>query len=501
ADFIAEGVDQTRGWFYTLHALSTMLFDKPAYHNVVSNGLVLDEQGNKMSKSKGNSVDPFELIRKYGADTVRWYMMSNTAPWENLKFSETGLQETRRKLFNTVMNTYSFLAMYANIDGWVYAGSPIPVADRSEIDRWVISRMFTTIKQADIYYDEYEPTKAARAIEEFVEDLSNWYIRRSRRRFWREGKSLDKTAAYQTLFECLLNLSKLMSPLAPFFSDWLYRQLNSVKPADEESVHLSFYPTVEETSIDKPLEYRMRQARIISSIVLRIRNKISVNVRQPLARIILPTQGASHREAVENVKGIILEEVNVKDLEYVDDDSGIVHKSAKPNFPVLGRRLGKKMKAASKRISQLTNAEIGSYEADGQITLDIEGEPVRFGKDDILITRDGLEGWEVETEAGITVAADTEISEALRREGLARELVNRVQNMRREANYEVTDRIQLSVEGSDSVEQALKDMAAYIKAETLAESIYTSIGDEQDFTKEWELDDERIHISIKRKPI
>lgn len=501
ADFIAEGVDQTRGWFYTLHALSTMLFDKPAYHNVVSNGLVLDEKGNKMSKSKGNSVDPFEVIRKYGADTVRWYMMSNTAPWENLKFSESGLQETRRKLFNTVMNTYSFLAMYANIDGWNYAGSPIPTADRSEIDRWVISRMFTTIKQADTYYDEYEPTKAARAIEEFVEDLSNWYIRRSRRRFWREGKSLDKTAAYQTLFECLLNLSKLMSPLAPFFSDWLYRQLNSVKPTDEESVHLSFYPTVEETSIDKPLEYRMRQARIISSIVLRIRNKISVNVRQPLARIILPTQGASHREAVEKVKGIILEEVNVKDLEYVDDDSGIVHKSAKPNFPVLGARLGKKMKAAAKRINQLDNAEINIYEADGQIMLDIDGESIRFGKDDILINRDGLKGWEVETEAGITVAADTEISDALRREGIAREIVNRVQNMRREADYEVTDRIQLTVEGSDRVEQALADMAGYIKAETLAESIYTSLGDDQDFTKEWELDDERINISIKRKPL
>jgi isoleucyl-tRNA synthetase len=501
ADFIAEGVDQTRGWFYTLHALSTMLFDKPAYHNVVSNGLVLDEKGNKMSKSKGNSVDPFEVIRKYGADTVRWYMMSNTAPWENLKFSETGLQETRRKLFNTVMNTYSFLAMYANIDGWNYAGTPIKAADRNEIDRWVISRMFTTIKQADIYYDTYEPTKAARAIEEFVEDLSNWYIRRSRRRFWREGKSMDKTAAYQTLFECLLNLSKLMSPLAPFFSEWLYRQLNSVKPTDEESVHLSFYPTVEETSIDKPLEYRMHQARLISSIVLRIRNKISVNVRQPLSRIILPTQGTSHREAVEKVKGIILEEVNVKDLEYVDDDSGIVHKSAKPNFPVLGARLGKKMKLAAKRINQLNNEEINQYESDGFIQLDIDGEEIRFGKDEILISRDGLKGWEVETEAGITVAADTEISPALRREGLAREIVNRVQNMRREADYEVTDRIQLTVEGSSEVEQALNDMAGYIKAETLAESIRSNSNGDQDFTKEWVLGEERINISIKRNPV
>ncbi len=499
ADFIAEGVDQTRGWFYTLHALSTMLFDKPAYQNVVSNGLVLDEKGNKMAKSKGNTVDPFEVIRTYGADTVRWYMMSNTAPWENLKFSEEGLKETQRKLFNTIMNTYSFLAMYANIDGWSYAGKPIPIADRSEMDRWIISRMFTTVKEVDTYYDEYEPTKAAREIEDFVEDLSNWYIRRSRRRFWREGKNLDKTAAYQTLFECLFNLTKLMSPLAPFFSDWLYRELNVVNKVDEESVHLSFYPTVEETSIDKALEYRMNQARIISSTVLRIRNKISVNVRQPLARIILPTQSEEHREAVERVKGIILDEVNVKKLEYVDDDSGIVHKSAKPNYPVVGSRLGKKMKAAAARINKLTNEEINEYETKGNIDLDVDGEQITFGKNDILILRDGLEGWEVETEEGVTVAADTNLTESLIQEGLAREIVNRVQNMRKEANFDVTDRIRLTVNGDDDVQKAVLSMSAYIKDETLAEDIAEAVDNDYDYVKEWNIDDKNLTIAIKRK--
>ena len=297
ADFIAEGVDQTRGWFYTLHALGTMLFDQPAYKNVVSNGLVLDENGNKMSKSKGNAVEPFEVIQKYGADTVRWYMMSNSSPWENLKFSEHGLQETQRKFFNTFVNTYSFFAMYANIDGFTYSGKPIPVGDRQEMDRWVISRLNTTVKLVDEYLDDYEPTKAARAIEEFVEELSNWYVRRNRRRFWKEGKSLEKTAAYQTLYECLVDLAKLMSPIAPFTGEWLYQKLNDVTEVDEESVHLSFYPTVEETAIDKQLERRMELARQVSSMVLSLRNKLELNVRQPLARIILPIDNEDDRQA------------------------------------------------------------------------------------------------------------------------------------------------------------------------------------------------------------
>jgi len=500
ADFIAEGVDQTRGWFYTLHAISTMLFNKPAYMNVVSNGLVLDAKGEKMSKSKGNTVDPFEVIRKYGADTARWYMMSNTAPWENLKFSEDGMKETQRKFFNTIMNTYSFLAMYANIDGWTYSGKPIPIADRSEMDRWIISRIFTTIKEVDSFYEEYEPTKAAREIEVFVEDLSNWYVRRSRRRFWREGKSLDKTAAYQTLFECLLNLTKMMSPLAPFFSEWLYQRLHEVKSLEESSVHISFFPSVEETSIDKSLEYRMNQARLISSMVLRIRNKINVNVRQPLPRIILPTQSKEHREAVERVKAIILDEVNVKALEYVDDDSGIVSKSAKPNYPSLGSRLGKAMKTAAARINGLSNDEINQFERTGQIELTLDGTNYVFGPNDINIIRDGLKGWEVETEEGLSVAADTTISDELLQEGIAREVVNRIQSMRKEANFDVTDRIILQVQGDEDVVKSVTAQKQYVISETLTDEFKNGSALDADFSKEWDLDGRKVTIAIKRKP-
>lgn len=500
ADFIAEGVDQTRGWFYTLHAISTMLFNKPAYMNVVSNGLVLDAKGEKMSKSKGNTVDPFEVIRKYGADTVRWYMMSNTAPWENLKFSEDGMKETQRKFFNTIMNTYSFMAMYANIDEWTYSGKPIPIADRSEMDRWIISRMYTTIKEVDGYYEEYEPTKAAREIEIFVEDLSNWYVRRSRRRFWREGKSLDKTAAYQTLFESLLNLSKMMSPLAPFFAEWLYQRLHEVKSFEEESVHISFFPPVEETSINKALEYRMNQARLISSMVLRIRNKINVNVRQPLPRIILPTQSEEHRNAVERVKGIILDEVNVKALEYVDDDSGIVSKSAKPNYPALGSRLGKAMKAAAARINGLTNDEINHFERTGALELTIDEVAYIFGPNDINIIRDGIKGWEVETEDGLSVAADTTLSEELIQEGIAREVVNRIQSMRKEANFDVTDRIILQVQGDEQVIQSLTALKEYVLSETLTDEFKNGAALDADFSKEWDLDGRQVIIAIKRKP-
>lgn len=499
-DFIAEGVDQTRGWFYTLHALATMLFDKPAYLNVVSNGLVLDANGEKMSKSKGNTVDPFEVIRTYGADTVRWYMMSNTAPWENLKFSDAGLKETQRKFFNTIMNTYSFLAMYANIDGWTYSGNTIPVQDRSEMDRWIISRMFTTVKEVDRYYEEYEPTKAARQIETFVEDLSNWYVRRSRRRFWGANKSLDKTAAYQTLFECLFNLGKIMSPIAPFFSEWLYRQLNTVKKVDEDSVHLAFFPTVEETAIDKALEYRMHQARIISSMVLRIRNKVKRNVRIPLQRIILPTYGKEHREAVERVKPVILDEVNAKELAFVDDDSGIVKKSAKANFPVLGAKLGKNMKEASRKIGGLTNDEITAFEKDGAFTIDINGTPITFVTNEIIVIRDGLHGWEVETEEGITVAADTTLTKELYDEGFARELVNRVQNMRKEADFDVTDRISLSVETDSESMESIRKMNDYIMNETLAEQFTGNINGDSDFVKEWDIDGKILKIAIKRKP-
>ncbi len=499
ADFIAEGVDQTRGWFYTLHAIATILFDSPAYKNVVSNGLVLDAKGEKMSKSKGNTVDPFEIISKYGADTTRWYMMSNSSPWDNLKFSEEGLQEVQRKFFNTLVSTYSFLAMYANIDQWTYSGVPIPYSDRTEMDRWIISRQFTTIKKVDIFMDDYEPTRAAREVERFADDLSNWYVRRSRRRFWREGKSLDKTAAYQTLYDCLVTLAKLSSPIAPYTSEWLYRNLNTVTEFEEESVHLTFYPTVEETAIDRELVYRINLARTISSIVLRIRNKIGVNVRQPLKRLIVPAGSEAQRLAIDSVKDIILDEVNVKRIEYVDDDSGIVQKSAKPNYPSLGKKLGKRMKPVAAAIQKLTTTEITEFENEGTWVVDPgDGEPVTLKTEDVDITRHGLEGWSVESENSVTVALDTELDETLMREGIAREIVNRVQNMRKEVNYELTDRIKVHLDGDKEVTASVQSMKEYVKSETLAEDIVFGPAGESDFTKQWEIDGRSCTIAIQR---
>lgn len=499
ADFIAEGVDQTRGWFYTLHALGTMLFDQVAYKNVVSNGLVLDENGEKMSKSKGNTVDPFEVINDFGADSVRWYMMSNSAPWENLKFSMDGLKEVQRKFFSTLINTYSFFAMYANIDEFTYSGAQIPVQDRPEIDQWVISRLNTTIKMVEEYFEAYEPTKAAREMETFVEELSNWYVRRNRRRFWKSGTTLDKTAAYQTLYECLKSISQLISPIAPFVGEWLYQRLNEVSALDEESVHLSFFPTVEETAIFKSLEHKMDMARLISSIVLRIRNQIDLNVRQPLARIILPIKDESERQAILSVKDIILEEVNVKDIQFVDDDSGIVHKSAKPNYPVLGKRLGPKMKPVAGKVAQLNTEDITNFEQQGFIDIELEdGETVRLDEEGLEIIRTGLEGWQVETERGLSVAVDTDLSTELIQEGLAREFVNRVQNMRKEADFEVTDRITIGMVGDDEIKEAVVSMSDYIKQETLAEEIQLTELEVSDFVKSWEIGDGECTISIRR---
>lgn len=499
ADFIAEGVDQTRGWFYTLHALGTMLFDQVAFKNVVSNGLVLDAKGEKMSKSKGNSVDPFEVIGEFGADSVRWYMMSNSAPWENLKFSKDGLGEVQRKFFGTLVNTYSFFALYANIDGFTYSGNQIPIPDRPEIDQWIISRLNTTIKMVEEYFEAYEPTKAAREMETFVEELSNWYVRRNRRRFWKSGTTLDKTAAYQTLYECLKSMSQLISPVAPFVGEWLYQRLNEVSKLDEESVHLSFFPTVEETAIFKNLEHKMDMARLISSIVLRIRNQIDINVRQPLARIILPIKDEGERQAILSVKDIILEEVNVKDIQFVDDDSGIVHKTAKPNYPVLGKRLGAKMKEVASKVSRLETDEITNFEREGFIDIDLENnEKIRLDGESLEIIRTGLEGWQVETERGLSVAVDTEMSVELVQEGISREFINRVQNMRKEADFEVTDRITIGVTATDDLKEAVVSMSEYIKQETLAEELQLVDLEVSDFIKTWEIGDSECTISIRR---
>ena len=499
ADFIAEGVDQTRGWFYTLHALGTMLFDQVAYKNVVSNGLVLDKNGEKMSKSKGNTIDPFEILKTYGADTTRWYMMSNSSPWDNLKFSEDGLKETQRKFFNTLVNTYSFFAMYANIDEFNANTAHIPVPDRQEIDRWIISRLNTTIKQVEQYFDEYEPTRAAREMETFVEELSNWYVRRNRRRFWKSGATQDKTAAYQTLHQCLLSMSQLMSPIAPFLSEWMYQHLTNEVPGYEESVHLSFFPTVEETAILPALEHKMERARLISAIVLRIRNQIDLNVRQPLARIILPIKDEVERDAILSVQHIILEEVNVKEIQFVDDDSGIVHKTAKPNYPLLGKKLGPNMKALAGQVQSFSTEQISEFERLGQVTVRLDnGTQIVLVEKEIDIIRTGLEGWQVESEAGLSVAVDTELSEELQKEGLAREFVNRVQNMRKEANFDVTDRIATGVQANEKLAAAISYMAEYIQQETLSESLEQEELKVSDYVKTWEIGDEECIISIRR---
>ena len=499
ADFIAEGVDQTRGWFYTLHALGTMLFDQVAYKNVVSNGLVLDKNGEKMSKSKGNTVDPFEILKTYGADTTRWYMMSNSSPWDNLKFSEDGLKETQRKFFNTIVNTYSFFAMYANIDEFNANIAHIPVPDRPEIDRWIISRLNTTIKQVEQYFDEYEPSRSAREMETFVEELSNWYVRRNRRRFWKSGATLDKTAAYQTLHQCLLSMSQLMSPIAPFLSEWMYQRLTNDLVGFEESVHLSFFPTVEETAIIPALEHKMERARLISAIVLRIRNQIDLNVRQPLARIILPIKDEVERDSILSVQHIILEEVNVKEIQFVDDDSGIVHKTAKPNYPLLGKKLGPNMKAVAGQVQSFSTEQISDFERLGQVTVRLDnGTQIVLVEKEIDIIRTGLEGWQVESEAGLSVAVDTELSEELQKEGLAREFVNRVQNMRKEANFDVTDRIATGVQANEKLAAAISYMAEYIQQETLSESLEQEELKVSDYVKKWKIGDEECIISIRR---
>jgi isoleucyl-tRNA synthetase len=500
ADFIAEGVDQTRGWFYTLHALGNMLFDKAAYRNVVSNGLVLDAKGEKMSKSKGNTVDPFEVINEFGADATRWYMMSNSSPWENLKFSLDGLKEAQRKYLSTIMNTWSFFAMYANIDGFSYTGVPFPTADRPEMDRWIISRLNSTVKQVDEFLDQYEPTKAIRCIEEFIEELSNWYVRRSRRRFWGEGTKTEIASAYQSLLECLLALSKLVSPFAPYFAEWIYQRINEVVPQEEASVHLSFFPSVEETAINKKLEKQMLLARLITTMVLKIRNHVNINVRQPLARIMVNTASEEEHLGIEAVRAIILEEVNVKELTFVDSSSDVVTKSAQPNFKLLGKKLGKQMKEIGTLIKELDNEAIAKLEKTGTIELaSTTGQVFSLNQEEILIQSAGLQGWEVESEQGLTIALDTRVTDELLTEGLAREFINRVQNMRKEADFDVTDHIDVGfVTDNDTLSAAIMKHSAYITGETLTDNLVAEALKEADFTKEWQINEFVCLISVKK---
>jgi len=487
ANFIAEGVDQTRGWFYTLHAIGTLVFDKIAYKNVVSNGLVLDKNGQKMSKRLGNAVDPFETLNEYGPDATRWYMISNANPWDNLKFDIEGIAEVRRKFFGTLYNTYSFFSLYANIDGFKYEEAEIPVNERPEIDQWIISELNTLIKVVDEAYEDYEPTKAARAISEFVqENLSNWYVRLCRRRFWKGDYAQDKIAAYQTLYTCLLNIAKLSAPIAPFFMDALYRDLTKATGTEKfESVHLAQFPVSVEKYVNKMLESKMQKAQTISSLVLSLRKKEMIKVRQPLQKVMIPVLDENQRLEIEAVSDLIKAEVNVKEIVLLDDASGILIKQIKPNFKALGPRFGKDMGLISKEIQALTAEQISQFDKEGSYTVVIAGNSVILSLEDVEISSQDIEGWLVANSNGITVALDITITPELRQEGIARELVNRIQNIRKDTGFEVTDKIKVHLQKNDTLEEAVNANKDYIKSETLTESLVfeevTENGTEIDF--------------------
>jgi isoleucyl-tRNA synthetase len=469
ADFIAEGVDQTRGWFFTLHAIGVMLHDSVAFKNVVSNGLVLDKNGNKMSKRLGNAVDPFETIEKYGADPTRWYMISNASPWDNLKFNIEGIDEVRRKFFGTLHNTYAFFVLYANIDGFKYAEAD--VKDRPEIDRWIISLLNSLSLEVDNYYSDFEPTRATRAIQNFVDEhLSNWYVRLCRRRFWKGDYTEDKISAYQTLYTCLNTIAKLMAPVAPFFSDRLFIDLNKVTGKEQAlSVHLADFPEYEENLVDKALEERMALAQDISSLILSLRKKVGINVRQPLGKALIPVLDKTFRDRVEKIKDLILSETNIKEIEYITDTSGIISKKIKPNFKALGPKVGKDMKLVAEALSSLSQQDINRFESEGKI--DIPNTSYQIIVDDVEIVAEDVPGWQVANIGALTVALDITINEELKQEGISRELVNRIQNMRKDQGFEVTDKIKVQVKEHPYVSEALKNNLSYICAEILADSL------------------------------
>ena len=474
ADFIAEGVDQTRGWFYTLHAIATMVFDGVAYKNVVSNGLVLDKNGQKMSKRLGNAIDPFTTLEKYGPDATRWYMISNANPWDNLKFDLEGIAEVSRKFFGTIYNTYSFFSLYANIDGFTYAEADVPLAERPEIDRWILSELNTLITKVDTFYNDYEPTKATRAISDFVqENLSNWYVRLCRRRFWKGSYSQDKISAYQTLYTCLETVAKLSAPVAPFFMDKMYKDLNAATGKEtSESVHLAQFPVSDKAFVDAVLESKMHKAQIISSLALSLRKKEMIKVRQPLQRIMIPILNEGEKEEILAIADLVKSEINVKEIELLDDASGILVKQIKPNFKKLGPRFGKDMKAVSGAIMQLDQDKIAEFEQKSELILDINGKNIKLNLEDVEITSQDIEGWLVANANGVTVALDVTISEELRNEGIARELVNRIQNLRKDSGFEVTDKIAVTLQKDGIVENALDiKLEDYIKNETLTEKI------------------------------
>lgn len=496
ADFINEGVDQTRGWFFTLHAIATMVFDSVAFKNVISTGLVLDAKGNKMSKHVGNVTDPFEMMDKFGADPVRFYMMTNSEPWDNLKFDPEGVDEVRRKFFGTLYNTYSFFSLYANVDGFDYSQPDVPLEERPEIDRWILSVLHSLIKNVDAELDGYDPTRAGRLIESFVnDDLSNWYVRLNRKRFWGKEMSKDKLSAYQTLYMCLETVAKLLAPFSPFYADRLYLDLISVTGRDNVcSVHLTSFPSSDDSIIDNNLESRMSMAQKITSMVLALRRKVNIKVRQPLQMIMIPAVDDVQKACIDSVKELILSEVNVKELKFAEG-SGVLVKKVKCNFRTMGKKFGKLMKGVAAAMTDLTQDEIAKLERAGSITIDVEGNTLVVEAADVDIISEDIPGWLVCNEGNLTVALEVELTEELQNEGIARELINRIQNMRKDSGLEITDRINVVVSPADRVEAAVCEYSEYIKTQVLADSIVIESNDGM----EVELDTVKVNILINKK--
>ena len=501
ADFIAEGVDQTRGWFFTLHAIAGMLFDSVAFKNIISNGLVLDKNGEKMSKRKGNTIDPFGAIEKYGSDPLRWYIITNSQPWDNLKFNIAGIDEVKRKFFGTLYNTYSFFALYANVDNFTYKEKEIAINKRPEIDRWIMSILNSLVKNVEEYYNNYEPTKAGRAIQYFVtENLSNWYVRLNRKRFWGGEYSDDKIAAYQTLYTCLETISIIASPIAPFFMDQLYLDLNGVTQKNtDKSVHLSVFPTYNSNYIDAELEERMDLAQKISSMVLGLRRKVSIRVRQPLSKIMIPVSEEKTKNYIEAIKNIILSETNVKDIEYLSDTTDILVKKIKPNFKILGPKYGKLMKQISASLSKLNQKDIAEFENNSKFVVVVNEESIELNIEDVEIISEDIPGWLVTNDGKLTVALDINITEELKQEGIAREFINRIQNLRKDSGFEVTDKITLNIQKHDLINNAIDSYKQYIGSQTLAISINLVENLESDNAKDVEIDEEiKTKISISK---
>ncbi len=498
ADFIAEGVDQTRGWFFTLHAIATMCFDSVAFKNVVSNGLVLDKNGNKMSKRLGNAVDPFKVLEEYGSDPLRWYMITNSQPWDNLKFDISGVDEVKRKFFGTLYNTYSFFALYANIDGYTGKEPQVTVSERPEIDRWIISQLNSLIKEVADSYESYEPTRAGRAIQDFVlENLSNWYVRLNRKRFWGGGMSSDKLAAYQTLHQCLETIALLSAPIAPFYSEQLFSDLNRVSGRfNVVSVHLAQFPSADQAMIDTALEQRMQYAQSLSSMVLALRRKVNIKVRQPLNKMMVPVLDSSFEEQIGAVKNLILAEVNVKELEFLKEASGVLVKKIKPNFKTLGPKYSKLMKGISAEIAKMTQQDIAMLERTSEYAIVVDGQSINLVAEDVEIMSEDIPGWLVANEGRLTVALDINVTEELRKEGIARELVNRIQNIRKDSGFDVTDKIAIEIESHSAIDDAVITHSEYIGTQTLAVGVKLSPSVNKSLSKEVEID-ENITIFIK----